>query len=480
VNIVFKEWLPDQPALGNPGLIRAQNVIPRESGYSPFKPLDQTGGTHTAGGVSGSFMSFGVTKSSARIYGYNGSDFFVGSYGGPFSTLGGAFTVGASNDVGFDQYENYVIAVGDSFATQHHTVGSASNFSNLASNGTAPPAQALGIIGQFVVIGNLGTAGATQRPNVIQWGGVDAPRSWPTPGSSTAIAQQAGEQELPSLYGEIQAIHGGDQRGLILQKRGATRMTYTGPPAVFQFDTLSNVEGSFFPRGSIRVGDIVYFISQQGFCRTDGVSIQHIGAGKVDRIFWDNVNTSELRAVTCGYDAANDLVYFAYPVSSTTNPDTLLIFNPKTGHWTQAIQAMEEFVGGSWNLVSNLYPLTGFSTAGSASVVGKFGATAGAAVLETGDIEFTEGGRSFVDGLKPHVESAATAPSIGVRIGVRNDLGTTPSYTTTANAHSRTGYANFRNAGVTDGKYHRAELTITGEFKKVTGFDADVIPTGKA
>lgn len=475
-SIVFKEFLPDQPELGNPGLIRAENVLPRDDGFAPYRPLGATGGTITVGGVAGSFMSNGVTKGSARVYAYSGGDFYVGAFGGPMTTRGGAFTVGATCDVGFVQYEEFIVAVGDTFQCHIHTVGSASNFTALATNGTAPPAQAVGIIGQFVVIGNLGTFGSTQSPNAIRWCGVDAIRSWPTPGSSTAIASQAGEQILPSLFGEVQTIHGGDQHGLVMQKRGITRMTYAGPPVVFQFDTVSNTEGSYFPRGNIRVGQISYFISQQGFCRTDGVSVEHIGAGKVDKFFWDNVNTSEERAVVCGYDYANDLVYFAYPVSSTSNPDRALIFNPKTSQWGFALQAMEEFVNGSPNVVSAPFPVTAFQTSGSASIVTRFGTTAGAAVMESGEFEFNEGGRTFLDAVKPHVESSGTAPAITVAIGYRDSLGTTPSYTSEFTPHTRTGFANPR----ADAKYLRIRETVTGNFKKATGCEIDPKPSGSA
>jgi hypothetical protein len=472
-SIVFKEFLPDQPELGNPGLIRAQNVLPRDDGYTPFRPAASVG-TMTNGGVSGSFQTFGVTKGASKIYAYGGH-FWLGSISGGFSTRGGSFTVGASY-ASFAQYENMVIAVGESFPAHFHTVGAASNFATLASNGTAPPAEAIGVLGQFVVIGSLGTVNSTQRPNVIQWSGVDAPRSWPTPGSATAIAQQAGEQELPSAFGRVQAIHGGDQYAIVLQERGVTRMTYVGPPAVFQFDTISNSEGAHFARGSIRVGNVTYFISQQGFCRTNGVVIEHIGAGKVDRTFWESgVATKDEELVTCGYDPANDLVYFSYPTTNLFSCDKLLIFNPKSGNWSMANQEMEEFVGGSWPL-NVLNVMAAFQTAGSASLVSTFTGTAGSAILETGEMEFNEGGRAYVDAVKAHVESSGTAPAIGMRIGTRDDLGTAPSYTSTTGAFARTGFANFRS----DAKYHRIELNITGTFEKVTGLEVNARPSGKA
>ena len=36
---LFGEWLPDLPDLDNPGLTEANNVIPSDGGYKPFRPL---------------------------------------------------------------------------------------------------------------------------------------------------------------------------------------------------------------------------------------------------------------------------------------------------------------------------------------------------------------------------------------------------------------------------------------------------------
>jgi hypothetical protein len=363
-----------------------------------------------------------------------------------------------------------------------HTAGAASNFATLASTGTAPAAEAIGIVGQFVVLGNLGTAGATQRPNVVQWSGIDQPRSWPTPNSATAIAQQSGEQEFASIYGEVMAIHGGDQFAIVPQKSAVTRMTYVGPPVVFQFDYIERSQGSFFKNFSIMVGGMVYFVSAMGFCRSNGVTVERIGAGKVDRFFWDNVDTTKTSLFSCAYDQVNELIYFAYPssASGSLTSDKLLIFNPKTSQWTHANQIVDELITSGNYVRSPPVGILAFSTSGANSVVGIFEGTAGSAILETGDFELAEGGRGYIDGIKPHVESSGTAPALGVRIGIRNDLGTAPTYTTTAGPHSRTGFANFRDKGVTDGKYARVEVNITGNFKKATGFELDADPSGQA
>ena len=39
INLPFGPWLPDQPALDNPGVTEALNVLPASGGYKPLRRL---------------------------------------------------------------------------------------------------------------------------------------------------------------------------------------------------------------------------------------------------------------------------------------------------------------------------------------------------------------------------------------------------------------------------------------------------------
>jgi hypothetical protein len=325
------------------------------------------------------------------------------------------------------------------------------------------------------------TSGANANEYLLRWSGIDQPTSWPVANSATATAQQSGEQFLPSRFGPIYAIYGGDQYGIIMQQSGISRMTYVGPPVVFQFDSIDETRGCYYPGSSVQAGKFVYFVSENGFYRTDGVGIENIGEGKVNK-FFENDTDPGLTSFdfSCGYDSQKDLIYFAYTTSGAFNYlDTMLIFSPSSGNWGRASDNVDKLVSQKRSEGDPRSPLLAFNSA-SPRRIGRFNQTAGSAVLETGDMELAEGGRGYIDGIKPHVESSGTAPAIGVRIGIRNDLGTTPTYTSTAGPHSRTGFANFRDKGITDGKYARVELNITGNFRKAIGFELDGSPSGEA
>jgi hypothetical protein len=476
-SVVFKEWLPDQPDLGPECLITAKNTLASPAGYRPFKTLDTSMGTMAASAVAGVIVSGGANKTDSDIYATDGSTYYVSNSGGQF-TARGTNTAGA-DIMAYAQFDNLIIAFGQEALPRKHTLNSTSNFSTLAALGTAPSASVVGVINRFLVAGNLGTTGstATTFPNGLQWSAIDDPTNWPTPDSATATATQSGFQLMDSRYGYVTGIHGGDQFGVVLQTGAVSRMTYVGPPVVFQFDTISNDFGSLFRRASVKAGPHTYFISKAGFCRTDGVSVERIGAGKVDRFFWDAVWPLETQ-IMAAYDPINKQVSWAYPTSvgSASTCNRMLSFNTDTSSWTYADVTLESLVTpGGGALLAASGTAMAFNSGASSCILGKFQATAGSAVFETSDTEFNPGGRAYVDGIKPQVESSGTAPSMTMRVGYRDDLGTAPSYTAATSATSATGFADFR----ADARYHRAELTITGNFDRATGLIARIKTSGE-
>lgn len=460
MNVVFKEWLPDLPELNNPGLIEASNVLPSDGGYTPFLPLNNAYGTAPAA-VVGAFVCNGATKGSSDVYVSAGLKYYkTNDTGpGPYTTLG-SLTAGQFGV--FTQIENIVFAAaGDAHKLAQNTIGSLSPFAAITA---APYADAIGVVGQFLVAGGLyADAGAGTieaiKSNYIQWSSIDQPLEWPTPGSDTAIASQSGEQALYEQNGPVFAIHGGDQYGLIFQRGAITRMTYIGGVAVFQFDLIDNTQGLFYKNGSVKVGNLVYFISSLGFCRTDGSQVQRIGEGKVDQHWFNNPGTN---TVTCAWDAALGLVRFG-------NGSYVYHYNPNTGNWTVATQSHTFLITPAPNLGNRQYAL-GFNSS-SPPILGIFAATAGSAVFTTGEFEPSPGGFSRIKGVKPLVADAAT---MTVAIGTRNDLNSSVSYTSEVTPTTRTGYSDFRS----EARYMRARVTITGSFTKAVGIDALVEQSG--
>jgi hypothetical protein len=354
VNVIFKEWLPDQPALGNPGLTRAENVIPYNEVYKCYTTLttgaaaalaDDPRGAHpyatTAGGTAAGYSTYGL------LVGTRDDLLRLSTNGLTFNSIRSATYSGATLSAvhmfwDFAQFNNVLIATDKIDLPQRYTIGAA-NASTLGSTmGTAPFAQQVGVINEFVMLGNLATtSGGVTGFHSVQWSGAGDENAWPTPNSATATAEQSGLQELPAEAGTVTAITSGDQFGLIFQRAAVTRATYVGPPVVFQFDRIDNGRGCFYPNSVVQVGGLTYFASGLGFFVTDGITIQPIGAGQVDKYFADLVTgQNPARAVWGAVDYDTKCVMWS--VVGTH----ILHYNYEKKRWSVAVETTDILVNG--------------------------------------------------------------------------------------------------------------------------------------
>lgn len=464
--ITFKDWLPDQPDLNNPGLTQAQNTLPVSGSFMSYAPLATSG--NTAGGT---------VQNALRVTGEGGDYVYVGVAGisdgklmlgagsaGSWTNLSAA-TMSPTGTWDLAQYEEGVIATNGVDLPIYHTLGSASFATTLGStSGTAPAARHVGIVGQFVVLGQLSLSAT---PYAVRWSGIDQPLSWPTPNSSTAIAQQSGQQNLDPQLGNVNGIFGGDQFGVILQAGGVTRMTYVGGSVVFQFDQIDRGSGCPYQNGAIKVGGLVYFASQRGFCVTDGVSVKPIGSGMVDDYFRARVASSFLASVIAGADYAHKLIYWTFSTNADAgNPSSALVYNYEENRWALIVDTVRFYVRGS----SSQYLTYGFEAFGNDNKLGRFTGTPGNAIFASAEMEPNPGGFSRVKGIKPLVDQA----NITIAMGTRNDRTSAVSYTSEVTPNTRSGFSDFRS----EARYHRARLTIAGTFNAAQGLEYQAAISG--
>jgi len=93
------------------------------------------------------------------------------------------------------------------------------------------------------------------------------------------------------------------------------------------------------------------------------------------------------------------------------------------------------------------------------------------AIFTTGAPNINQGGRSVVNGVRPIVNGG----TYSLRVGVQDDIDDAVSFSSATVINTRSNMANFRE----EGRYHRAELTITGGFTTANGVDVDFTPTGR-
>lgn len=482
--VLFGEWLPDLSELNNPGLVEAKNCIPVDESYTDFPELSPSGSTLAATAVG----AVAVIDSSGDPEIYAGTLTTLYERSGTTWTSRSAATMNASVYWRFAQFDNRVFATDYNDDLQYKTIGAAANFTGLSA---APNARQIGVINRFLVLGDV-DQGSGAEPHVVQWSSINNPLDWPTPGTSTARANQAGEQVLQAEHGAVTAIAGGQFWGLIFQKRAITRFTYVGGDVVFQIDNYERSRGCWCPQSHIQIGNLSYFFAHDGVYVTDGQQVRPIGDAKVDRWLLNRLNQGGLEFVTSGVDWTNKCIYWLFPTISTS-PDTVLIYSLIRNRFAYAEQDAELIFpsfseGTDMDSMDTLYPslddiglsldssvwqggvptIMGF---GTSRQLGVFTGASQEATFETGEQDQNPFGRIFVRGVRPLLTGNPSAVTVALAVRDTQD-NAARSFGAPTSRTTRTGVCDFRQQG----RFVSARVVVTGGFDRVLGlgFDAEL------
>jgi hypothetical protein len=467
--IAFKEWLPDQPTVLD-CLTDAKNVVPVAMGYAPMMTAEDISNAASealsnafAGkfGTSTELFAGGATK----LFKFNPSDIDLDNV-----SKGGGYT--GSNRWNFVQFGDVVLAANGSEKIQSWQVGSSTAFADVAAN--APTAKFITVVRDFVVSANIGS-----DYNKVQWSDINAEGSWTAGGASQADFQ------LIADGGNILGITGGEF-GLVLLEKSVVRMSYSGSPLFFQFDTISRNVGCNAEGSVAQYGNLTFFLSDDGFYQCDGTALTAIGDEKVDNYFYTNVDISKLSKMSCVADPISKLVIWNYfKVDGTTE---MLIYNFKLSKWSRADSTADYICSSATSNIA-LEGLDAFGTidtlpaslddrlwaggqyvfAGVAST--KLIAFTGPympAKLITNDIE--QGYDSVVTLARPMVDNG----SASVAVASRKNLNETITYSSDVTATTE-GRCSLRSSG----RYHRLKLIPSGDnWKHAVGLDIDITTQG--
>lgn len=335
IPIPFGEWLPDLPALGNPGLITAKNVAPlTKSSYGPMK-LPVAASTNALSGNPLGFIG-AVYSDLGQVYDFAGdaTKLYMATaptntwsdVSQPATTYNPAFGTGAWSMATFGAR---VIATNGWDEPQTFLTGTDTTFSDL-STGAAPHAGYCAAIRNFLVMAHFADA-----PYHVQWSAIGDPTYWPTPGTDAAIAVQSDEQDLTQadlgfIRGIRSAIGGND--GCIWCVHGVYRMNYEGSPAIFNFTPATGVPGTNSRHSIIRVptlgGAMALYLAESGFYAFNGITATPIGDQKFARTFFDECHEEQLRNVMGAADPDRKLAIWAFGTQNTVlRFDRLLVYN---------------------------------------------------------------------------------------------------------------------------------------------------------
>jgi hypothetical protein len=142
----------------------------------------------------------------------------------------------------------------------------------------------------------------------------------------------------------VQGITGGEF-GLVLLERSLVRMSYLGTPLIFQFDNISRNLGCYEPNSVIQWQGVTYFLSDDGFYACDGQNVVNIGAEKINRYFFDTLQSSNIEQMSAAVDSSKNLIIWGYP--STDLVYRLLIYHVVTKRWSYADSSVNRICSSS-------------------------------------------------------------------------------------------------------------------------------------
>src|SRR5512139_2294730 len=328
----FGEYRPDVSDYEGQHTNTILNVVPRGDGYGPFPAFTAYSATlgSAARGMFNARKNDGTTAifagtSAAKLYLLDNTlqtwtDVSVTSTAGS-STYS---ALSANHNWQFAQFNKYVIAVQQNTAPQVYSLTTSTAFIDLT--GSPPQAAYVSVVNRFLVLSGI------LSPNVyrIQWSGLNDTTNW------TSGVNSSDNQEFAD-GGIVRGVAGGEY-GVIFQDASIRRMVYApGSPYVFGIERIAQDDGLYAPYSIIPASDRVFYLSNEGFKMVaPGAYPVPIGKERVDRTFFDDVDTNSLGLVVGVHDPTHTRVYWAYKsINGTTGQfDKILCYDWGVDNWS--------------------------------------------------------------------------------------------------------------------------------------------------
>ncbi len=487
--ISFAEYRPDVSDYSGAGDHTANllNVVPRGDGYGPVRSLTSysaTIGTSPCRGFfyarknDGTVTVFAGTSQSLYKLDSTSTSTSVLTWSNVSQGSSAYSALSANAHWQFEQFNKYVVAVQQNVPPQVYSLTSSTDFQDLA--GTPPQAAYVSVVNRFLVLSGI------LSPNVyrVHWSDLNDITNW--------SSGQSDSQDFAD-GGIVRGVAGGES-GLIFQDAAIRRMIFSpGSPYVFGIDRIAKDDGIYAPYSLIGSGDSVFYLSNDGFKRIrPGGLPEFIGKERVDRTFFDEVDSGSLHMIIGVHDPAKTRVYWAYKsINGVAGQfDKVLVYDFALDKWAKlsftgeymaslsspglTLEQVDTAYGTNIDTISlgsfdeiptaSVAALAAFDTTHSLAF---FNGNSLAATLETGE-QGGDGRLLHIKGVRPVTDS----PDVTVEISRRMTPQSTTSYSTASDLNSETGICPVH---VTT-RYARAKVNITANstWTFAAGVEADV------
>lgn len=444
--IPIPEFAPDQPDLPSKSSDTVFNVIPvTEVSYGPLpshQPFSTALTARCQGGLTASDNSGNV-----RVYAGDASKLYriasPGTTAADVSKVGG-YTTSSVGSWSMTVLGQRVIATNFNDAPQGYLEGTSALFANLITTGeTSIRAKYATVIKNWLFLANTSDATSGNQPQRVWWSAINDPTNFPTPGTATAANNLSDYQDTPGPHGEIKGIAGnlGTADGAVFFERAVSRIIYSGLPDIFSFIPAEGARGLLVSGGLNQFGSEVAYPTEDGFYLFDGSNSSPIGKGKIDKFFYNDLQTAYIDRVSSCSDPSRGLLIWAYPGvgASNGNPNRLLIYSRAFNKWTvtEASTVTIEYILRGATFGKTLEQLDAFGTvdslpysmdssvwSGNRSILAAFDASHKygyfdgmnlAAKIDTTDLEVTPGFQSRLNRARPLIDLSTATLAVASR-----------------------------------------------------------------
>lgn len=271
IPVEFGEWRPDVAELDTKFASEVVNVFAGVNSYLPCPSLlrfattalpSPVCGLYAARTIGGEWKIYGGTTTKLYVWGLAG-------WTDASRTSGGAYNVAEGDLWSFEQSGTKLVAVNSNDDPQVIDIDSGTNFAALG--GSPPRAGNVKQIGDFLFLSALAI-----NNRKIRWSAINDITGW------IVGTNLCDEQEFPD-NGPVQGIAGGEI-GYVVQDRGIRTMQFLPGDTtfIFNFSRVLHDRGSVSKYGFTAIGDVLYFVSEDGFYAVGGQQVIPIGSDKVN------------------------------------------------------------------------------------------------------------------------------------------------------------------------------------------------------
>lgn len=488
-NVPLGDWVPDQAQLVT-GVTMAQNAIRTAGGYRPLAGLKVLSKAQIPPVPTGLFLAHGTEDDLVVVAGGGDGNIYRFDRGAlnwsNISQTPGHY--GGVDQWSFLEFGNQILAANGITKLQSYDMSGAAPGHFVDLSATAPTAKFITLVRDQVFAGYYTDIPAIDR---IGWSAINDPTDW-----TSNPATLCDYQDNPDC-GALMGLTGGSYAVALFEKL-IKRITFIGPPAIYEFDVVIGAQGCMCEGSVVYYLNYVFYLSTAGFMMFDGNTVTPIGAEQVDNWFLGDLQMDAIDSMRGAVDPRLHVVIWEYQGKGDTTGvnGSCILFNIALQKWSSgkmscaalASIAMPGYtldeldtIGPTPDLDALPASLDSRTWAGGLPFLGamdydgnlcNFTAPPNTAIIDTRQLVLAETQRSMIRAIYPLVEGDQTAVSAMIWTKGRAENAWRDGPILSENAE---GWIATRR----EGRYHRIRLYIDGYWLHAVGVEYDASPMGK-